>query len=183
MARVFVRSPVNGRPIGRGTVVRLLASRAHSMVGVIGIVERVFRARVDTADHVASVIFPSPTGKAIALRGRDSSHGGKIIDPSTGKTKCTQYAISVRYLEPIGEVKRVPECGPGGHWVRPSNRKHRVRDAEIGREVDALRRELALHPLGEDWEHSRRRAQIANRLVILDRKLERLPVGLRRKHR
>lgn len=159
--RVTVTSPINGREIGRGTIVRITGAwwpASRHLDGAVGIVDRLERDRHGD-DHIVSVLFPS--------------HDGYTIRHGRGAEHCVIAALGMGLLEPIGEVKRMPKCDEKHRWVRPSNRKHRVRDAEIGRRIRSLQ-----GALGGDRDD-----EIHARLVVLDRKLERLPVGPRRKHR
>lgn len=184
-------------PIGRGTVVRWKPERRFrnddpnvvqaERVGVnlwqaVGIVESLTNV-VDDAGRTAQ----EQTNWA----------GARVIFGKGGR--CTRLHLPVRDLEVVGEVKRVPKCVSGdaleqrpsfgfGRWVRSSDRKHRVRDAEIAKEAEGIRGDLRRMT---DFEtrtgvrpiEAAERPALERRLVVLDRKLERLPVGPRRKHR
>lgn len=179
--RVTVRSPVNGREIGRGTIVRWhYSDETAGEHAPVGIVEKLIEAGHSRFSvRRASVIFqPARFG---GLRGTAA--------PKDPWGRCTRRACLLDQLEPIGEAKRVPKCRDtrqpagyvgDGYWVRPGNRKHRVRENEIGRQIRQWqnlvegRRYLENDPISREYE---------SRLVRLDRKLERLPTGPRRKHR
>ena len=121
MARREIISSVNGKPIGRGTVVRWIMDSALP-TDPIGIVTHVAISAGPTSDNV-TVAFPSFSGPgAIALRGT-TSHKPR---------RCIEEIFNESVLEPIGETSNVPECSSDGHWSRfGGDRRHSARVARV----------------------------------------------------
>lgn len=164
--RKTVESEINGREIGRGTVVRWLPAAYR-------------RADSEPGASIRRVIGEGDRTRAVGIVERLTLNGGARV--LFGRQRCVRLHLSLHELEPIGEVKRMPKCGVGeGHWLRPSNRSHRSRETEIGRLVRQLQGALNLSATMGPGPHDE---EIRRRLVNLDRKLERLPIGPRRKHR
>lgn len=152
------------RSIGRGTVVRFRSSSGYNRTGIV---VKVLPFSVDNIEHheeqYAEVIFPS------------ARPGGSISVGRTHRPFCTSYTLRVSYLEPVGEVKRMPRC-KDGYWVLPSARKHRVRETEVGKAIESLQ-----NSLGDPVFEMHRGFETKSKLVRLDQKVAGLARGPRRK--
>ena len=174
-----ITSPINGKPIHRGTVVRVNFTFSSDTPGQapIGVVERLLLNDPTYGSRpFASVLIAPYTGGT-----KEQQQTNRMVEADTHpgsrryqygvqrwgaqwrqEAVCRAIPISISRLEPIGQVKRMPKCVKG-RWVLPSSRilAHRVSD--VTKQIKNL----------SDGTP-------ASKMVRLDYKLENMTTGPRR---